>query len=206
MFTVPKLDYDYDALAPTISAKIMELHHDKHHQAYVDKLNAAVEQTHELQGKGLLELLRGLDTVPEAVRTAVRNQGGGHYNHSLFWKMMAPGAGGEPSGDLAKALANKYGNFQKFTEEFEAKAGSVFGSGWAWLMPDMTIMTTPNQDNPVMTGSPSPLLGVDVWEHAYYLDYLNKRPDYLKAWWNVVNWRYVEERFASKTDDSSLAF
>lgn len=200
MFTVPKLDYDYDALAPAISRHIMELHHDKHHQAYVDKLNAALDQAPDQQNKLLLHLLTHLDTLPEAVRTAVRNNGGGHYNHTLFWKMMAPHADGEPSGDLAKALADKYGSFQKFTEAFEAKATSVFGSGWAWLMPDMSIITTPNQDNPVMNGGPAPLLGVDVWEHAYYLDYLNKRPDYLKAWWNVVNWPFVEARYANNSD------
>lgn len=205
MFTVPKLDYDYDALAPTISKSIMELHHDKHHQAYVDKLNAALEQAADLQSKSLVELLTGLDTVPEAIRNAVRNHGGGHYNHTLFWKMMSPKGGGEPTDELAKALTDKFGSFQKFCEEFEAKAASVFGSGWAWLMPDMSIVTTPNQDNPIMSGNPAPLLGVDVWEHAYYLDYLNKRPDYLKAWWNVVNWQFVEARYA-KNNDAELAF
>jgi len=200
MFKVPTLDYDYDALAPTISKQIMVLHHDKHHQAYVDKLNAALEQMPELQDKTLLNLLTNLNEVPESIRTAVRNHGGGHLNHTLFWKFMAPHASGEPSGELARSLADTYGSFQKFTEEFEAKATSVFGSGWAWLMPDMSIVTTPNQDNPIMTGSDSPLLGVDVWEHAYYLDYLNKRPDYLKAWWNVVNWQFVEARFAQNND------
>ncbi len=205
MFKVPALDYGYDALEPTISKQIMELHHDKHHQAYVDKLNAALEQAPELQGKALTELLSNLDSVPETIREAVRNHGGGHYNHSLFWKMMAPKAGGEPGGELAKALSAKYGSFQKFTEEFEAKAASVFGSGWAWLLPDMSIVTTANQNNPLTNGGTAPLLGVDVWEHAYYLDYLNKRPDYLKAWWNVVNWQFVEARFAGN-NDSELAF
>lgn len=205
MFTVPALEYAYDALSPTISKTIMELHHDKHHQAYVDKLNAALEQSPELQGKSLVELLSSLDDVPEAIRTAVRNQGGGHYNHTLFWKMMAPNAGGEPSGDLADKLTATYGSFQKFTEAFEAKATGVFGSGWAWLMPDMSVVTTPNQDSPIMNGQPAPLLGVDVWEHAYYLDYMNKRPDYLKAWWNVVNWQFVQQRFENP-DDQELQF
>lgn len=205
MFKVPSLDYAFDGLAPSISKQIMELHHDKHHQAYVDKLNAALEQATDWQNKPLADILMHLEDVPEAIRTEVRNQGGGHYNHTLFWKFMAPKTGGEPSGDLARALSTKYGSFQKFTEEFEAKASGVFGSGWAWLMPDMSILTTPNQDNPIMTGKPAPVLGVDVWEHAYYLDYLNKRPDYLKAWWNVVNWRFVEARFARNNDDE-LAF
>ena len=205
MFKVPTLEYGYDALAPTISQQIMELHHDKHHQAYVDKLNAALEQAPELQGKSLPELLRDLSAVPEAIRTAVRNNGGGHYNHTLFWKCMAPGAGGEPSGVLTDKLVGKYGSFQKFTEEFEARAAAVFGSGWAWLMPDMSIITTPNQDSPIMSGDPSPILGVDVWEHAYYLDYLNKRPDYLKAWWNVVNWKFVEARLQNP-DSQQLDF
>ena len=200
MFTVPALDYDYSALEPTISRQIMELHHDKHHQAYVDKLNGALEQAPDFQAKSLQELLSDLDTLPESIRTTVRNNGGGHYNHSLFWKVMAPQAGGEPSGELASALREKYGSFQKFTEEFETKAVGVFGSGWAWLLPDMSIVSTPNQDNPIMTGGPAPLLGVDVWEHAYYLDYLNKRPDYLKAWWNVVNWQFIEARFAANND------
>ena len=204
MFTLPKLDYDYDALAPTISKQIMELHHDKHHQTYVDKLNAALATAPDWQNKSLVEILRDLDNVPESIRTAVRNNGGGHYNHSLFWKMMTPGAASEPTGDLAKALADKYGDFQKFIEAFEASATGIFGSGWAWLMPDMSIVVTPLQDNPVMKGT-APLLGVDVWEHAYYLDYFNKRPDYLKAWWNVVNWPFIEARFAAN-NDSELAF
>lgn len=195
MFKLPALDYGYDALEPSISKTIMELHHDKHHQTYVDKLNAALEQAPELHDKRLSELLANLDAVPEAIRTAVRNHGGGHYNHSLFWKYMAPKEGGEPTGELAEALGKTYGSFQKFTEAFEAKALSVFGSGWAWLQPDLSIVTTANQDSPLMTGGKSPLLGVDVWEHAYYLDYTFKRADYLKAWWNVVNWQFVEAQF-----------
>ncbi|HXH27067.1 MAG TPA: superoxide dismutase [Candidatus Acidoferrum sp.] len=188
MFTLPKLAYAYDALSPHISKQIMELHHDKHHQTYVDKLNAALEQAPELQGKTIEELLGNLDAVPEAIRTAVRNHGGGHFNHSLFWQMMSPDGGGEPGGKLGEGLAAKYGSFQKFTDEFSAKAAGVFGSGWVWLMPDFTITTTPNQDTPISTGAPAPLLGLDVWEHAYYLDYTFKRADYIAAWWNVVNW------------------
>ena len=195
MYTLPDLEYPYDAFGTYISKDIMELHHSKHHQTYVDKLNAALEKAPELQSKSLEELLRGIDTLPEHVRTAIRNHGGGHYNHSLFWKWMAPDGGGEPSGELANALTVKYGNFQKFVDEFSAQAAGVFGSGWAWLLPDLSIITTPNQDNPLNLGKPEPILGLDVWEHAYYLDYTYKRPDYIKAWWNVVNWHDVAERF-----------
>ena len=204
MFTLAPLGYNYDALGKYISADIMKLHHDNHHQTYVDKLNAAIEQAPELEGKSLLDLLADLDAVPEGIRSAVRNHGGGHYNHTLFWKFMSPSGGGEPTGDVANGLHEKYGNFQKFTEEFEAKALSVFGSGWVWLQPDLSIITTPNQDSPVSTGGTTPLLGLDVWEHAYYLDYTYKRADYVKAWWNVVDWQYVAER-AKATDDSTLA-
>ena len=196
MYTLPDLDYPYDALGKYISKDIMELHHDKHHQAYVDKLNGALEKAPELQAKSLEELLRDIDALPEAVRTIIRNNGGGHYNHSLFWKFMSPDGGGEPDGKLGEALKDKYGDFQKFVDEFSAKATAVFGSGWAWLQPDLTIITSPNQDNPLNLGQPEPILGLDVWEHAYYLDYKNKRPDYIKAWWNVVNWSDVQERFA----------
>jgi Fe-Mn family superoxide dismutase len=191
MFTLPELDYAYDALAPHISKQIMELHHSKHHQTYVDKLNAALEQAPELQGKSIEELLKNLDAAPETVRTAIRNHGGGHYNHSLFWKIMSPNGGGQPSGELGDALIAKYGTFQAFTDEFSSKAAGIFGSGWAWLMPDLSIVTAPNQDNPIMNGSPAPLLGLDVWEHAYYLDYTYKRADYIKAWWNVVDWEAI---------------
>jgi Fe-Mn family superoxide dismutase len=203
-YSLPDLDYNYDAFGKYISKTIMELHHSKHHQTYVDKLNTALDQAPEVKDKPLIELLQNLESVPEAVRTAVRNQGGGHYNHTLFWKFMSPDGGGEPSGELAAALAGKYGSFQKFTEEFEAKALGVFGSGWAWLQPDLSIVTTPNQDSPLMQGGPAPLLGLDVWEHAYYLDYTFKRADYVKAWWNIVNWQYAAERFASHEDDSRL--
>jgi len=202
MYKLPSLDYGYDAFGKYISKDIMELHHDKHHQTYVDKLNTALEQAPELQQKPLIELLANLDSVPESIRTAVRNHGGGHYNHTLFWKFMNPDGGSEPTGELASALAAKYGSYQAFMDEFETKALGVFGSGWAWLQPDLSIVTTPNQDSPINNGV-APLLGLDVWEHAYYLDYTFKRADYIKAWWNVVNWQYVGERFA-KTDDAQL--
>lgn len=194
MFTVPELPYGYDALEPAIGREVMQLHHDKHHQAYVDKLNAAVESVPELKGRSLDELLSDLEAVPEAVRMAVRNNGGGHYNHSLFWQMMAPNGGGEPSEELAEKLNERYGNFQGFIDEFTGKALSLFGSGWVWLEPNLDIVTTPNQDTPTMQGLPAPILGLDVWEHAYYLDYKNVRADYVKAWWSVVNWSFVEER------------
>lgn len=195
MFTVPALNYSYDALSDYISADIMQLHHDKHHQAYVDKLNAAVEKYPEFRGKAVEDLLIELDTLPDDIRTTVRNNGGGHYNHCLFWLWMSPQGGGQPSGPLLDAILQRYETFDKFVEEFTTKAVSVFGSGWAWLQPNMDIVTTPNQDSLLMKGEPAPLLGLDVWEHAYYLDYKNQRPDYIKAWWNVVNWEVVEERF-----------
>lgn len=195
MFTVPELPYDYEALAPAISGEIMQLHHSKHHQAYADKLNAAVDSAPELKGKSIDELLTDLKGAPESVRAAIRNNGGGHYNHSLFWQWMSPSGGGEPGGELAEAIKDKYGSFQDFTNEFSTAATGVFGSGWAWLMPDMSIETTPNQDNPIMEDKPAPILGLDVWEHAYYLDYKNVRPDYVKAWWRVVDWAAVEERY-----------
>lgn len=195
MFTLPKLDYAYDALGKYISKDIMELHHDRHHQGYVDKLNAALEALPDWQGKPVEELLRNLDTIPEQQRTAIRNQGGGHYNHTQFWQWMSPEGGGEPGGRLADALREKYGDFQKFIDEFGAKALGVFGSGWAWLQPDLSIVTSPNQDSPLMAGGPEPILGLDVWEHAYYLDYTYKRADYIAAWWHVVNWNEVAARF-----------
>lgn len=198
MHTLPALTYNYDQLGPYISGAIMELHHSKHHQAYVDKLNTALEQAPALQERPLESLLTDLDSLPEAVRTAVRNQGGGHYNHSLFWQWMSPDGGGEPSGELAEALAGRYGNFQGFVDEFTAKSLGVFGSGWTWLQPDLEIITTANQDSPLMQGLDAPLLGLDVWEHAYYLDYKNKRDDYVQAWWNVINWQMVQERYAQK--------
>lgn len=195
MFTLPDLPYNYDAFGTYISKDIMELHHSKHHQTYVDKLNAAIEQTPELHNKPVEDLLRQIDSLPDSVRTAVRNHGGGHYNHTLFWQWMSPSSSQEPDGELAEALEAKYGDFQGFMDEFSAKAAGVFGSGWAWLQPDLTIITTPNQDSPLTGGGPEPLLGLDVWEHAYYLDYTYKRPDYIKAWWHVVNWDTVAARY-----------
>lgn len=195
MYTLPDLPYAYDALGKYISKDIMELHHDKHHQAYVDKLNAALEAAPELKERPLELLLAELDTLPEQVRTALRNHGGGHYNHTLFWQWMSPTGGGEPGGELAAEIAEKYGSFQGFVDEFTTKSLGVFGSGWAWLQPDLEIVTTPNQDTPLSQGKPAPLLGLDVWEHAYYLDYKNKRDDYVKAWWNVVDWEFVGERY-----------
>ena len=199
MFTLPDLDYPYDAFGKYISKDIMELHHDKHHQTYVDKLNAAIEKAPELKDKSLEELLRNLDSAPDSVRTAVRNHGGGHLNHSLFWKFMSPDGGGEPAGALANALKEKYGDFQGFMDTFSQQAIAVFGSGWVWLQPDLSIVATPLQDSPIMKGGADPILGLDVWEHAYYLDYTYKRPDYVKAWWHVVNWDDVQQRFEKAT-------
>src|SRR5690606_8922851 len=169
MFNLPELPYHYTALAPAISGDIMELHHSKHHRTYVDKLNDAIEGTPELQGRSIEDLLANLNDLPESVRTAVRNNGGGHYNHSKFWQWMSPDGGGEPSGELAEAINGKYGDFQGFVDAFTEAATGLFGSGWVWLMPDMSIETTPNQDNPIMEGKLAPVLGLDVWEHAYYL-------------------------------------
>lgn len=195
MYTLPNLPYGYDALCKYISGDIMQLHHGKHHQTYVDKLNAALEKAPALKDRPLESLLADIPSLPEDVQVAVRNNGGGHYNHSLFWQWMSPDGGGEPSGELAGRLAERYGSFQGFVDEFTTKSLGVFGSGWAWLQPDLEITTTPNQDTPLMQGGEAPLLGLDVWEHAYYLDYKNKRDDYVKAWWNVVNWEFVQQRF-----------
>ncbi len=197
MFTVPTLAYDYDALADYISADIMKLHHNKHHQAYVDKLNAAIEPYSSLKGVSVEELLVTLSDMPEAIRTSVRNNGGGHYNHSLFWKWMSPDGGGRPGGELEAALVEKYGSFEQFIDAFNKKALGVFGSGWVWLLPNLEITTTANQDSPLNLEGVEPLLGLDVWEHAYYLDYQNRRADYVNAWWNVVDWAFVSERFAT---------
>jgi Fe-Mn family superoxide dismutase len=197
MFKLPDLPYGYDAFGKYISKDIMELHHSRHHQTYVDKLNAALEKAPELQDKSIEELISHLDSVPEAIRTAVRNHGGGHYNHTHFWQWMSPDGGGEPGGPLADALKQKYGGFQGFMDAFTEKAVGVFGSGWAWLQPDLSITTSPNQDSPLNAGGPAPILGLDVWEHAYYLDYTYKRPDYIAAWWHVVNWPEVQSRFES---------
>jgi Fe-Mn family superoxide dismutase len=196
-FTLPNLPYGFDALEPHIDEQTMQIHHGKHHQAYVNNLNAAIEKAPELANKSLDELMRGINSVPEAVRTAVRNNGGGHWNHSLFWQIMGPGKGGEPKGKLADAIKSAFGDFTKCKEQFAAAGAGRFGSGWAWLVNDggkLSITSTPNQDNPLMEGK-NAILGLDVWEHAYYLKYQNKRPDYITAWWNVVNWDEVAKRF-----------
>ena len=196
--TLPPLPYALDALEPHIDAKTMEIHHGKHHQAYVNNLNAALEKAPELQGKSLDELLRDLNKVPEAIRTAVRNNGGGHWNHTMFWQIMAPNAGGQPSGKLGEAITKTFGGFDKFKEQLSAAGVSRFGSGWAWLIAEpgggLRIESTPNQDSPIMEGKTA-LMGIDVWEHAYYLKYQNRRPDYLAAWWNVANWPEISKRF-----------
>ena len=193
------LPYEYDALEPFIDAQTMMIHHDKHHAAYVKNLNAALEKHPELEKKSLEDLISNLNTVPEDIRMAVRNHGGGTWNHNLFWEIMAPKSGGEPTGDLGKAITAAFGTFSGFTTEFDKAAMGRFGSGWAWLVKkgdDLSIVSTPNQDNPMSDGM-KPLLGIDVWEHAYYLKYQNRRADYVAAWWNVVNWKAVENRFSS---------
>jgi Fe-Mn family superoxide dismutase len=196
-FTLPPLPYAYDALEPFIDAETMHLHHDKHHATYVANLNKAAAEIHELGLLDIEHLLSNLNSVPEKIRTAVRNQGGGHYNHSLFWQMMKKG-GGEPTGELAKTIDASFGSFGAFKDNFSKAALGQFGSGWAWLVLDgsaLKIEDTANQDTPLSAGRP-PLLGLDVWEHAYYLKYQNKRVDYIAAWWNVVNWDFVSERYA----------
>jgi Fe-Mn family superoxide dismutase len=195
-FTLPPLPYPYDALEPHIDEATMKLHHGKHHQAYVDKLNAAIAGS-EWESKSLDEIMVSLDKVPDKIKAAVRNNGGGHYNHSLFWQWMSPTGGGDPTGKVAEAINAKFGSFAKFKEEFEAAGMSRFGSGWVWLIQDgseLSITTTPYQDCPVSEGK-KVLLGNDLWEHAYYLKYQNRRPEYLAAWWNVVNWNKVTELF-----------
>lgn len=194
-YTLPELGYAFDALEPHIDAKTMEIHHDKHHAGYVAKLNAAVEGTN-LGDMSVCELVSSLDDVPENVRTAVRNNGGGHCNHSLFWKVLAPGGSNIPEGELAAAIDSSFGSFDSFKEQFANAAATRFGSGWAWLVTtsdgNLTICSSPNQDNPLMTGEGTQILGLDVWEHAYYLNYQNRRPDYIDAFWNVVNWTAVD--------------
>jgi len=195
---LPQLPYSFDALEPYIDAKTMEIHHDKHHGAYVNNLNKALEGQPELQKLPVEELLAQISKVPEAVRTAVRNNGGGHLNHSLFWKVMKKGGGGEPSGDLADAIKNAFGNFGDFKKTFTQAAISRFGSGWAWLLirnGKLTVESTANQDNPVMDGGKA-IFGLDVWEHAYYLKYQNRRPEYIEAWWNIVNWTQVADNLS----------
>ena len=197
-YEVPPLPYDYAALEPHIDEQTMRLHHDKHHQAHVDKANGALEGT-EWADKPIEEVIANLDALPDDKRGPVRNNGGGHLNHSLFWESMSPDGGGAPSGDLASAIDDAFGSFDAFKEKFEAAGVGQFGSGWAWLVLDggtLKITSTANQDSPVTSGA-TPLVGNDVWEHAYYLKYQNKRPDYLKAWWNVVDWNKVAERFAA---------
>ncbi len=203
-YELPKLPYAYDALEPFIDAKTMEIHYTKHHQAYVNNLNAALEEHPELAEEPLTNLLKAIETVPESIRTAVRNHGGGHANHSFFWTIMGPPvskAGSKtaiegPEGKIGEAITKSFGNFGKFKTEFSKAATGTFGSGWAWLVRDangkLSIMTTPNQDSPLSKGF-EPILTLDVWEHAYYLKYQNKRPDYIDAWWNVVNWKEVEK-------------
>jgi Fe-Mn family superoxide dismutase len=196
--TLPPLPYDYAALEPTISAETMTLHHDKHHAAYVNNLNAALEKAPELAGKSVEELVANLDAVPEAIRAAVRNNGGGHLNHTLFWELMTPGGASAPSGALAAAIDAAFGSFDEFKTKFQAAGAARFGSGWVWLVKGangaLEITSTPNQDSPVSEGK-TPILGNDVWEHAYYVDYRNLRPKYLEAWWAVVNWDKVAELY-----------
>ena len=197
---LPKLTYAYDALEPHIDAKTMEIHHSKHHQAYINKLNEALDKHPELKDKSIEDLLKDLNAIPEDIRTAVRNNGGGHANHTLFWTVMGPNGGGAPTGALSDDINSTFGSLEKLQEQFSAAGAGRFGSGWAWLIVDgggkLAVTSTPNQDNPVSDGH-SPILGLDVWEHAYYLNYQNRRPDYIKAWWNVVNWSQVAENYAA---------
>lgn len=196
-FELPMLPYAFDALDPHVDAKTMEIHHDKHHGAYVTNLNAAVDKHPELKSWSIEDLLMKINSVPEDIRTAVRNNGGGHYNHSMFWQIMAPKAGGEPTGMLADAIKSAFGDLAKFKEELNKAGMGRFGSGWAWLVLNngkLVVESTANQDNPLMDGK-QPVMGVDVWEHAYYLKYQNRRADYLAAWWNVVNWPEVARRY-----------
>ncbi len=201
MFTLPKLSYSYDALEPYLDAKTMEVHHSKHHATYVTKLNEALAGAPELENKTKEELLIDLNIIPENIRMAVKNHGGGHYNHSIFWTIMKPGGGGEPTGVLAQKISSDFGDFSNFRENFTKAAVGLFGSGWAWLVADavnkLSIITTANQDSPISQGL-KPLLTIDVWEHAYYLKFQNRRVEYIEAWWQVVNWPEVEHRFLEK--------
>ncbi|MEE9268634.1 MAG: superoxide dismutase [Candidatus Krumholzibacteria bacterium] len=197
-FELPKLPYETNALEPHIDAKTMEIHHGKHHAAYTNNLNAALDKHSDLKDKSIEDLLTDLDAVPEDIRTAVRNNGGGFYNHNMFWTIISPNAGGQPQDALATAISAAFGDFAKFQDTLATAAATRFGSGWAWLSVKsdggLTVTSTPNQDNPISEGL-KPILGIDVWEHAYYLNYQNRRPDYVKAWWNVVNWQEVARRF-----------
>ncbi len=198
-YQLPKLPYSYDALEPHIDARTMEIHHTKHHQTYINNVNAALEKYPALAEKSVQDLIRDLNAVPEDIRTVVRNNGGGHANHSLFWTIMAPKAGGEPSGELAEAIKSAFGGFDSFKDQFSKAAAGRFGSGWAWLSVGggkLAVTSTPNQDSPLSEGL-TPILGLDVWEHAYYLNYQNRRPDYIAAWWNVVNWKQVASNYAA---------
>lgn len=205
-YTLPQLPYSFDALEPHIDARTMEIHYTKHHQGYTDKLNAALSEVVKAEPKfanqPIETILCNLDTVPESVRTAVRNNGGGFYNHSLFWESLSPDGGGEPAGELANAIETAFGSFAEFQTQFGDVAATRFGSGWAWLVKksdgSLAMVSTPNQDNPIMDDTMvTPLLGLDVWEHAYYLNYQNRRPDYISAWWNIVNWTEVTKRFSA---------
>jgi len=198
-FTLPSLPYAFDALEPHIDKMTMEIHHGKHHAAYVNNLNKALESAPDLAGKSVEELLAGnLAAVPESIRTAVRNNGGGHSNHTMFWEIMGPGGGGDPVGNVAQAIQSTFDSFANFKEKFNQAAATRFGSGWAWLVKSpagkLDIYSTANQDSPIMEGK-YPVMGLDVWEHAYYLKYQNRRPDYINAWWNVINWKAIEDRF-----------
>ncbi|MCM3215369.1 superoxide dismutase [Niallia taxi] len=198
-FSLPQLPYAYDALEPHIDKETMNIHHTKHHNTYVTNLNNALEGNAELLSKTVEEIVSNLDAVPEAARTAVRNNGGGHANHSLFWEVISPNGGGQPSGDLASAIDSKFGSYENFKEEFAKAATTRFGSGWAWLVVnngEIEVTSTPNQDSPLMEGK-TPILGLDVWEHAYYLNYQNRRPEYINAFFNVINWDEVSKRYAS---------
>jgi superoxide dismutase, Fe-Mn family len=200
-FELPPLPYSPDALEPHIDSQTMQIHHGKHHNAYVTNLNKALEGQADLQSKSIEDLLASLDSIPESIRTAVRNNGGGHANHTMFWQLMTPGGSKEPTGDVAKALNAAFGDFAAFKEKFAAAGVGRFGSGWAWLIAEpgggVSITSTPNQDTPLMEKK-KPILGLDVWEHAYYLKYQNRRPDYITAWWNVVNWDVVAQNYAAK--------
>ncbi|MEF2094046.1 superoxide dismutase SodA [Bacillus sp. CFBP9009] len=198
-FELPQLPYTYDALEPHIDKETMNIHHTKHHNTYVTNLNNALEGNQELLSKSVEEIVANLDAVPEAVRTAVRNNGGGHANHTLFWEILSPNGGGQPTGELADAITSKFGSFDSFKEEFAKAATTRFGSGWAWLAVnngELEVTSTPNQDNPLSEGK-TPLLGLDVWEHAYYLNYQNRRPEYINSFWNVVNWDEVAKRYSA---------
>ncbi len=198
-YQLPPLPYPFDALEPHIDARTMEIHHDKHHGGYVNNVNAALDGHPDLASMSVEDLLRNIDRVPDSIKTAVRNNGGGHANHSMFWQIMKKGGGGEPTGELADAINSSFGSFDAFKDAFSKAAAGRFGSGWAWLVVNdgkLEIMSTPNQDSPYMEGK-TPVMGLDVWEHAYYLNYQNLRPAYISAWWNVVNWDEVAKRYAA---------